>query len=72
MDREYRLEGALGMPMELHEVDRKEIFFRIVHLQDKGVELDDCRNRIVSQFGIDVEKVREIESEGLTKQWPPL
>jgi hypothetical protein len=60
------------MSTELHEVDRQEIFSEIVRMQDGGVTVDDSRNRIAGQFGIDVDEVREVEREGITKKWPPL
>jgi hypothetical protein len=58
--------------MDLHEVDRREIFFEIVRLQDQGVSLADCRHRIAERFEIDLEGIREIETEGIAKEWPPL
>jgi hypothetical protein len=60
------------MPANLHEIDKREVFFRIVHLQDEGVSVEDSRGRMAEQFGIDVDDIREIESEGLAKDWPPL
>lgn len=60
------------MSAKLHEVDRKEIFRKIVRMQDRGVSLVDCRNRIAAQFGIDEDEIREIETEGIAKEWPPL
>jgi hypothetical protein len=60
------------MSVNLHELDKKEIFFRLVRLQDEGITVDDSRSRVAGQFGIDEDQVREIESEGLAKNWPPL
>ena len=60
------------MPAELHEVDRREIFFKIVRMQDEGVSVGDCRSQVVAQFDIDADDVRDIEREGIAKNWPPL
>lgn len=57
---------------KLHELDRREIFAKIVRLQDQGSGLDDSRERIAADFSIDTELVREIESEGIANRWPPL
>jgi hypothetical protein len=58
--------------MELHEIDKKEIFFCIVRMEDEGASLSDCRRHVAAKFGIEIEEVRAIESEGLEKEWPPL
>jgi hypothetical protein len=60
------------MSSELHEFDRREIFLKIVRMQDNGVSLDESRTLIAAQFGIDVDHVCEIETEGIAKDWPPL
>ncbi len=60
------------MSAEVPENAEKEIFLKIVHMQDEGVSVDDSRSQIAAEFMIDLDKVREIESEGLAKNWPPL
>jgi len=60
------------MPEDLHELDRREIFAKIVQIQDEGADLDETRSRVTAEFSIDTELVREIESEGIKKKWPPL
>jgi hypothetical protein len=60
------------MAAELHEIDRKEIFRQIVRLQDEGVSLNDTRRRVSEEWGIDIDVVREIETEGIKSGWPPL
>ena len=60
------------MSAKLHEVDRREIFFKIVRMQDDGASVNESRTRIAADFGIDVDLVREIETEGIEKKWPPL
>jgi hypothetical protein len=64
--------GATRMSVGMHELDRQKIFFEIVRLQDRGASVEDSRSRIVAEYGIDVDAVREIESEGLAQNWPPL
>ena len=60
------------MSAEVPESAKKEIFLTIVRMQDEGVSVDDSRSQIAAEFRIDLDKVREIESEGLAKNWPPL
>lgn len=60
------------MSSKLHEVDRKEVFLAIVRMQDEGNSVDESRGRAALRFGIDDDQVREIEREGIAKQWPPL
>jgi hypothetical protein len=60
------------MSTGIHELDRRRVFLEIVRLQDKGASVEDSRSRIVAEYGIDVDEVREIESEGLAQNWPPL
>jgi hypothetical protein len=60
------------MFFESHEVDRKEIFMKVVLLQDEGLSVEDSRMCIGKQYGIGLDDVREIEQEGIAKKWPPL
>jgi hypothetical protein len=60
------------MSAEMHELDRREIFFKIVRMQDEGVSLEESRTRIAAEFGVDVNRVHEIEDEGIQNDWPPL
>ncbi len=57
---------------QLTEVRRKEIFLALVEAQDQHVSVADSRQRIEQQFGVSESQVREIEREGMHKQWPPL
>ena len=59
---------SAGIP----EVDKRKIFFEVVRLQDSGVSVEDSRSRVAAEYGIDVDAVREIESEGISQNWPPL
>ena len=61
------------MSAKLHnELDRREVFFETVRMQDEGSSVTDSRTRIAKEFDIDVDRIREIESEGIAKNWPPL
>jgi len=57
---------------ELRERDRREVFRHTVRMQDEGKSVDDSRTRVAKEYGINVAEVREIESEGIAKNWPPL
>jgi hypothetical protein len=60
------------MSAGLPEVDKQKIFVEIVRLQDNGASVEDSRSRVAAEYGIDIDAVREIESEGLSQNWPPL
>jgi hypothetical protein len=56
----------------LSEEHRKEIFLALVDAQDQNTEVVQSRRLMVERFGISESQVREIEREGLERQWPPL
>ena len=51
---------------------RQELFLRLVNEQDAGKNVERSRSLIGDAFGISEPEVRNIEREGLDKQWPPL
>ena len=52
---------------------RREIFHALVDTQDLGImNVPQSRQHIIKQFSITEQQVREIEEEGLEKEWPPL
>ncbi len=51
---------------------RQELFLRLVNEQDAGKNVEHSRSLIGDAFGISEPEVRNIEREGLDKQWPPL
>ena len=57
---------------ELHEVDRREIFLRVVGMQDAGANVSDARASVAAKYGLSSDDIGEIEAEGISKQWPPL
>ena len=57
---------------QLEENRRKEIFFALVDAQDHELDVAQSRRLIVQRFGVSESQVRQIEREGMEKQWPPL
>lgn len=52
---------------------RKEIFSSLVAAQDSGrFTVPDSRQHIIKEFKISDVQLRQIEDEGLEKEWPPL
>lgn len=55
------------------EARRMEIFLALVEVQDSGtVSVPQSRRVISDRFGITEKLIRQIETEGLDRQWPPL
>jgi hypothetical protein len=48
---------------------RRQAFRALVALQDGGLDADAARTQIAQKYGIPVWQVREIEDEGLAKDW---
>jgi hypothetical protein len=57
---------------DLSESRRQEIFLALVHSQDEGTDVAASRTLMAQRFGVSEAQVRQIEREGLEKQWPPL
>ena len=52
---------------------RKEIFLSLVTAQDRGdLSVPQTRQEVTKQFDITDAQLRQIEEEGLEKEWPPL
>lgn len=52
---------------------RREIFLALVNTQDMGVmSVPQSREHISRQYDITDAQLRQIEEEGLEKEWPPL
>ncbi|MFL5329624.1 MAG: hypothetical protein ACJ8C4_11995 [Gemmataceae bacterium] len=52
---------------------RKEIFSSLVAAQDLGtMSVPESRQYVMKQFKISDVQLRQIEEEGLDKEWPPL
>ena len=56
----------------LPEDRRKEIFLALVEAQDHEVGVAQSRRLVAERFGVSESQVRQIEREGLDRQWPPL
>ena len=56
----------------LPEPRRKEIFLALVEAQDRKMSPAASRKLVAWRFGVSEGQVREIEEEGLDKEWPPL
>ena len=57
---------------QLLEDRRKEIFLALVEAQDRDMDVPQSLRFVVQRFGVSERLVREIEREGLDRQWPPL
>ena len=51
---------------------RMEVFAALVAAQDQGASVATSRHLIARRYGMPVEEVAQIESEGIEQQWPPL
>jgi NADH:ubiquinone oxidoreductase subunit E len=55
------------------EARRKEIFQALVEVQDTGeVTVPQSRKLIAERYGVSESQLKQIELEGLDRQWPPL
>ena len=53
--------------------ERKDIFHALVSAQDAGtVSVAESRQQVTRKFEITDLQLRQIEEEGLEKEWPPL
>lgn len=52
---------------------RKEIFHSLVVTQDRGnMTVADSLKHVVDEYAISEEQLRQIQDEGIEKEWPPL
>ena len=56
----------------ISEDRRKEIFLALVDAQDHEMDVAQSRRLVVQHFGVTESQVRQIEREGMDRQWPPL
>jgi hypothetical protein len=49
-----------------------EIFLALVEAQDQEMSVPQSRRYISERYGITESQLRNIEHEGLERQWPPL
>jgi hypothetical protein len=65
-------EIAMAEQKELPESVKKEIFLALVEAQDHEMSVTQSRKLIAEKFGVSDTQLRQIEREGLDKEWPPL
>ncbi len=51
---------------------RQEIFYDLVRTQDEVLNVPRSRQIVTEKFDITEAQLRQIEDEGLDKEWPPL
>jgi hypothetical protein len=52
---------------------RKEIFRALVTIQDEGImSVGDSFRHVIKEFEITEAQLRQIQDEGIEKEWPPL
>ena len=51
---------------------RREIFLALVNTQDMVANVPRSRQIVTEKFDISEAQLRQIEEEGLEKEWPPL
>lgn len=56
----------------LPEDRRQEIFRALVEAQDGEMSVSQSRQQVARLFELTEAEVRQIEREGLDRQWPPL
>src|SRR6516165_5174094 len=56
----------------LTQQQKKEIFLDLVKSQDEGLNVRKSYQMLTERFAITEAQLRQIEDEGLDKQWPPL
>ena len=60
--------GSISIP----EDRRKEVFLALVDAQDHEMDVTQSRKLTAERFGVSEGQVRQIEREGIERQWPPL
>jgi hypothetical protein len=60
------------MKLPLSDEQRQEIFHAVVTAQDQGMDVSQSRQYVAQRFGVAEDQVKDIEREGLDKNWPPL
>ncbi len=51
---------------------RREIFQNLVEQQDHGLSVPESRDRVIQLYKITDAQLKQIEDEGVEKEWPPL
>jgi hypothetical protein len=73
LDAEEKMKETAMRAKRLTVQERKDIFRALVTAQDAGtVSVAESRQQMTKQFDITDLQLRQIEEEGLEKEWPPL
>ena len=57
---------------DLAKARRRAIFAELVSTQDLGVDVAQSRAFVSAQHAVAIDEVKQVEREGIDKQWPPL
>ena len=60
------------MPLQYSESEQKDIFQKLVTLQEQGTPVPQSRQQIADQFNLSLDQAIEIERNGVSANWPPL
>jgi len=60
------------MSKRLTVAERQEVFQALVETQDMVSDVPRSRQMITRRFGITEGTLKQIEDEGIERQWPPL
>lgn len=71
-ERKQHMGKQKQLAESLPEERRKEIFAALVEAQDQELAVAASRKLVAERFGATEEQVRQIESEGVDHEWPPL
>jgi hypothetical protein len=69
---EYRRKGGIMATKRLTLQQRRDIFRDLVATQDLGMPVRRSYQIITEKYEISDVQLRQIEDEGLEKEWPPL
>ena len=56
----------------LTDAAKRAAFVAVIALQDQGYTVSASRAAVAGKFLVTPDVVRQVEREGITKQWPPL
>jgi crotonobetainyl-CoA:carnitine CoA-transferase CaiB-like acyl-CoA transferase len=60
------------MSKRLTVEQRREIFRELVHTQDVVRNVPRSKQLVTKKYGITEAQLKQIEDEGIERQWPPL
>lgn len=60
------------MTLPTSENQQQEIFRILVEAQDSGSSVKQSRQKVATDFSLDLDDVVKLERMGITAKWPPL